>query len=379
MKFIAKTLFGLEDLLVQEIESLGGQNVIKLNRAVSFEGDLECLYKVNYLSRLALRVVKPILEFTAHNETVFYKRIKRYDWTKLFSPHQTFCIDSTVKSHFFRHSKYVALKTKDAIVDLFRLKHNGVRPSIDTRNPDFRINVHCFEKDFTISLDSSGESLHKRGYRQSNRQAPLNEVLAAGMIMLTGWDKKTTFYDPMCGSGTLITEAYSYAHNIPPRKNRNSYAFMKWADFDRRLWNSIVADNKVDHISAFPKFFATDIDRRQIAETRRLFDDLELDNINLSRKNFINSLPPKTNGIIVCNPPYGERLNDGEVIELYQSIGDTLKTNYAGWEAWFISSNKSALKRIGLRPSKKISLFNGSLECKFQKYEMYEGSKKRKE
>jgi len=333
LKYIAKTLFGLEEILVSEIEGLGGKNVEKLNRAVSFEGDLECLYKVNFWSRLALRVVMPIMQFTAHNETVFYKRIRRYNWTDLFSLDQTFCVDSTVKSEYFRHSKYVALKTKDAINDLFRLKHNDRRPNIDTRNPDFRINVHCYEKEFTISLDSSG---------------------------------------------TLLTEALSIAHNLPPRPRRNSYAFMKWADYDRGIWKSIVEESKKDHIPDFPKIFGSDVDRRQLDETQQLLDDIGFSKISLNRKNFINSLPPKASGMIITNPPYGERLGEGRVMELYQNIGDTLKKNYAGWKAWMISSNKDAIKKVGLKPSRKITLFNGALECKFQKYEMYEGSKKDK-
>ncbi len=370
-------MFGLEELLAQEIERLGGENVLQLNRAISFEGDLECLYRVNYWSRLAIRVVKPFLEFTAHNEVVFYKRLRRYDWTEMFSLDQTFCIDSTVKSDYFKHSKYVSLKTKDAIVDLFRLKNDGLRPSIDIKNPDFKINLHCRQKDFTLSLDSSGESLHRRGYRQSERQAPLNEILATGMILLSGWDKKTSFYDPMCGSGTLLTEAHAIVNNIPPRQGRERYGFMNWPDYNAALWNKIKGEKRASKGEIKVKIMGSDIDRTQYYETKSLFGNLGLDEIELSHQNFIDSTPPTDTGIIICNPPYGERLDEDDVEELYKRIGDTLKTNYSGWDAWIISSNRDALKRVGLRPSKKIILYNGSLECRFQKYEMYKGSKKK--
>ena len=378
MKFLAKTLFGLEDLLVSEILSLGGKNVQGLNRAVSFEGDLECLYRVNYESRLAIRILKPFLEFSAHNETVLYKRLRRYDWTQMLSLEQTFSIDSTVKSDFFKHSKYISLKTKDAIVDLFRLKNDGLRPSIDIKNPDFKINLHCNQKNFILSLDSSGESLHRRGYRQSDRQAPLNEILATGMILLSGWDKKKPFYDPMCGSGTLLTEAYAIANNIPPRQKRSSYGFMQWADFDLSLWQKVKAEADEKILRSQVKIFGSEIDETQYYETKSLLSELELSDIKLSHMDFVNSDPPATEGIIVCNPPYGERLDENDVELLYKNVGDTLKTNYSGWEAWIISSNKQALKRIGLRPSKKLMLYNGSLECKYHKYEMYKGSKKKK-
>ena len=378
MKFLAKTLFGLEVLLVKELEDLGGENVVQLNRAVSFEGDLECLYKVNYRSRLAIRVVKPFLEFTAHNEAVFYKRLRRYDWTQMFTLDQTFCVDSTVKSDYFRHSKYVSLKTKDAIVDLFRMKNDGLRPSIDIRNPDFKINLHCRQKDFTLSLDSSGDSLHKRGYRQSERQAPLNEILATGMILLSEWNKKNTFYDPMCGSGTLLTEAHAIAHNIPPRQNRELYGFMNWPDFDLSLWQKVKDEANAQINDDVVKIYGTEIDETQYYETKSLLTKLDLTGIEIKHSDFIDSSPPEKNGLIICNPPYGERLDEDDVEELYKELGDTLKTNYTGWEAWIISSNKTALKRVGLRPSKKLMLYNGALECKYHKYEMYEGSRKAK-
>ena len=379
MKLLAKTLFGLEALLATEIEGLGGTNVVSLHRAVSFEGDLECLYKINHWSRLAIRVLKPFLEFSAHNETVLYKRLKRFDWTKLFGLEETFCIDSTVSSDIFKHSKYLSLKTKDAIVDLFRLKNEGRRPSIDIRNPDFKINVHCRQNEFTVSLDSSGASLHRRGYRQNDRQAPLNEILASGMILLSGWDGTIPLYDPMCGSGTLLTEAFLIAKNYPPRMNREDYSFIKWEDYDAKLWFRI-REESLDMRKDIPlKLYGSDHNNGQLMETQSLINLLGYQKeITLDVKDFINSEPPYGEGLIITNPPYGERLDDGNIEEFYGQIGDTLKTHYSGWDAWLISSNKNALKKIGLRPSKKITLYNGSLECKFQKFEMYKGSRKKK-
>ena len=273
-KYIAKTFLGLESVLKKEIEACGGVNVEELNRAVSFEGDLKCLYKVNLTARTALKVLKPFLEFKAHNETVFYKRLRRYDWTKLIGLDQTFKVNSVVNSDQFRHSKFVALKTKDAIIDLFRLKYNNQRPSIDLEHPDFGIEVHCRGIDFVISLDSSGDSLHKRGYRQSNRPAPLNEALAAGMILLSGWNGEKPFLDPMCGSGTLLIEAFMIARNIAPRMNRLQYLFMNWSNYDRALWhqvrNEAILDsnqNKVD-ITGF------EIDSFLARDTGRLISSL---------------------------------------------------------------------------------------------------------
>ncbi len=397
MKLLAKTLFGLENVLVDEIKHLGGNNVEVLNRAVSFEGDLECLYKVNLWSRTALRVLKPIIEFSAHNETVLYKRTRRFDWTKLFDLDQTFAIDSTVYSELFPHSKYVALKIKDAIVDLFRYKYNSRRPSIDIKNPDYRINVHCRENEFTISLDSSGESLHKRGYRQSNQSAPLNEVLAAGMIMLSGWTGVKPFFDPMCGSGTILIEAIMIAQNVPPRMNRDRYAFMNWEDYDAQLWADLKIKGLDGKRNVDVSIIGHDIDGREARETQSLVNRLGYGKlIRINNCDFLNSEPPCDAGVIIMNPPYGERMASVSKLRpevsyalklqrrstinnlkgLYKGIGDALKKKYSGWDAWIVSANKDALKSIGLRPSEKHTLYNGSLECKYQKFEMYKGSKK---
>jgi putative N6-adenine-specific DNA methylase len=378
LKFVAKTIFGLEEILAQEITEQGGQNITKGNRAVEFEGDLEALYKINLWSRTALRVIKPFLSFSAHNETVFYKRLRRYDWTELIGLDQTFMINSTVNSDVYNHSQYIALKTKDAIVDSFRERYNGLRPSIDLEIPDVVLDVHCRGIEFTISLDSSGRSLHRRGYRQSMRKAPLNEALAAGMIMLSGWDKKTPLLDPMCGSGTILTEAYMIAQGIAPRATWERFAFMNWKGYDDALWKRILLGTLNAKKELETEIIGYDIDHEQIQETRELLTELGFEDIRLKRMDFTKSEKPLDEGTIITNPPYGIRLGEEEdVTELYKAVGDTFKQQYAGWTAWILSGNKQAIKRVGLRTSRKMTLFNGQIECKFHKYEMYKGSVKR--
>jgi len=374
VKYLAKTSFGLEEILAEEIKNLGGIEIEILNRAVRFEGDLECLYKVNLWSRTALRVLQPILEFKAHNETVLYKRLRRYDWTQLIDLDQTFKVEATVNSELFTHSKYISLKVKDAIVDLFRLKKDNRRPSIDFEQPDFVIDVYCKGSDFIISLDSSGESLHRRGYRQSHRRAPLNEVLAAGMILLSGWDPDTPLLDPMCGSGTILTEAYMIAKEIPPRRSREHFAFMNWTDYDKALWKRIELESLKGNDRKV-QIVGYDIDKDQAQETRELIAALEFDDIRLAPKDFFQSEKPFDTGMIITNPPYGLRIEDPDLGGFYKKIGDTFKQQYSNWKAWVLSGNKKALKKLGLRTSKRLQLFNGQIECKFHLYEMYEGKR----
>ncbi len=368
---------GLEELLVQEIIQFGGSDINILHRAVSFEADLEGLYKINLWSRTALRVIKPFLEFRAHNETVYYKRLRRFDWTELFDLDQTFRINSSVHSDVYTHSQYVALKTKDAIVDQFRMEYDQRRPSIDLENPDFVFDVHCNGIDFIISIDSSGTSLHRRGYRQSMRKAPLNETLAAGMVMLSGWDHKSPLLDPMCGSGTILTEAYLIAKNIPPRLDREQFAFMNWSNYDEELWQKI-KDEAYATINQNPiQLYGCDIDHNQIDETLDLITSLKMDReIKLEAKDFFDAEAPTLSGTIIMNPPYGMRIEEEDIMGFYKLIGDTFKKRYQGWTAWVLSGNKDAMKNLGLRTSKKITLYNASIESKYHKYEMYRGTKK---
>lgn len=379
MKLLAKTIHGAEQLLADEIKALGGTQIEILSRAVSFEGDHEVLYKVHIWSRTALRVLMPIHEFVAHNETVLYKRMRRYDWTSLIDLDQTFAISSVVNSYIFKHSKYVALKAKDAIIDQMRDKYDGQRPSIDVQNPDISLDLYCSDKKFVISIDASGDSLHKRGYRQAGRLAPLNEVLAATMVMLSGWQSDQPLYDPMCGSGTILLEALLIARHIPPRLHRTHYQFMQWADYDEELYRSIRREAVLSMTEDAPPIYGLEKNAKQVSETKALIKSLGYDKwIKIEVGDATTAQPPCEPGVMITNPPYGERVGSEDIIDLYKSIGDNLKKNYENWDAWIISGNKDAIKRIGLRTSRKLTLYNGSIECKYHKYEMYRGSKKSK-
>ena len=379
MNITVKTLFGLEQLLAEELTQLGARNIEVGNRVVLCEGDQRLLYSINLKSRLALRALVPILSFRAHNETVLYKRIRRHNWTELIDIDQTFAINSAIFSEIYTHSQYISLKVKDAINDQFRDQYDGRRPSIDLKQPDISIDVHCVGKDFTISLDSSGSSLHRRGYRQSKRVAPLNEVLASGMIMASGWNADSPLYDPMCGSGTLLIEAYNIGRNIAPGSSRDRFAFMNWPDYDAELWDELKEQAEKEISNTELHIYGSDINGVQINETIELLTELGYqEDIRLKQGNFTQLPAPYEHGTIVTNPPYDERIKSDDIIGLYKSIGDTLKEKYDGWDAWILSGNKAAIKRVGLRTSKKLTLYNRSIECKYHKYEMYRGSKKTK-
>lgn len=377
MKLLAKTLHGLEGLLAQELEALGASNIEPGIRAVSFEGDKEVLYKANYHSRTAIRILVPIFHFEARHEEMLYRKVLKFDWQQYLSLEQTFAIDAVVKSDYFTHSKFLALKTKDAIADHFR-KKTGERPNVDVELPDLRLNLHVSGSNCTISLDSSGESLHKRGYREMGHLAPINEVLAAGMLLLTKWEPGTPLYDPMCGSGTIALEAAMMASNMAAGHYRTSYGFTGWKDFDFRLWQRIKneAREQVKELTE-PCVFASDVSSKHLNLARKSAMAIGLSGaINFEQCDFLKLEPSTDPGIIVMNPPYGERLDDDNVEELYAEIGTHLKHNWSDFDAWIISSNKPALKRIGLRTSERHVLFNAALECKYHKYELYRGSKK---
>lgn len=372
---VAKTFRGLEHLLASEIALLGGTNVTKGTRVVSFEGDKELLYRVNFQARTALRVLVPFCEFNARDEDQLYEGAYSVDWTALLSITDTFAIDGVLNSPYFNHSKYIALRVKDAIADQFR-KRTGKRPSVDTVSPDIRINLHISGDKCTLLLDSSGESLHKRGYRESANQAPLNEVLAAGIIMLSGWDRKSPFIDPMCGSGTIPIEAAMMAYNIPPGIYRKQFAFEKWADFDNTLFSKIY-NQEYPEPEARPHIIGSDISSRAIDVSKRNAKNAFLGKkIDFRISSFDSLVPPDEAGVMITNPPYGERIKHDNLKAFHSVIGDVLKKHYAGYNAWIISSNLEALKFTGLRPERKIVLFNGPLECRLVKFSVYKGSKK---
>ena len=377
-KMIAKTFFGFEEILAKELQLLGAQEVEIGTRAVSFKGDKGFMYKANLSLRTALKILKPIYYFKATNDQNLYKGIQGIDWSKYIGENQTFVIDTTIHSDNFKHSQFVSQKTKDAIVDQFREK-TGQRPSIDKDFPDLRINIHIDRDQVSVALDTSGASLHHRGYRTATNIAPINEVLAAGMLLLSGWDGSSDFLDPMCGSGTLLAEAAMIACNIPANINRKEFAFEKWKDWDDDLFDQII-----DALMKRTKEFHHTIigyDKApsavQKAKDNVRNANLE-DYISIIQGDFFESKKKNTGPLhMVFNPPYGERLNI-ELERFYREIGDTLKNNYPNTNAWFITANLEALKFVGLRPSRKIKLFNGSLEARLVKYEMYEGSRKGK-
>ncbi len=379
-KMIAKTQLGLEEVLAQELRLLGAQDVSVLNRAVSFVGDLGFMYKANLCLRTAIRILQPIFQMTARRDVQLYEEAKKLEWDKYIDVNDTIAVNAAVHSDFFNHSHYVALKVKDAIVDYFRDKNKGKRPNVDVKNPDVRINLHISNDKCNISLDSSGDSLHKRGYRHVTNNAPISEVLAAGLILLSDWDRKSDFLDPMCGSGTLAIEAAMIACNIPPALHRKSFGFMNWKNFDDSLWG-MIKDSAMKKMSDFPgKIVACDRAFASIRKAEANIKDALLDDIiEVHRTNFIKKPYLFENkGVVLFNPPYGERL-EVDVNELYEQIGNTFKKNYAGCSAWLITSDMEAVKQIGLKHTRRIKLFNGKLECRFLKYEMYEGSKKNRE
>ena len=373
-RMIAKTLYGLEEILAKELIEIGANQLEIGRRMVSFEGSQELLYKANFLCRTALRILKPICSFKAKNPDAVYEQIKKVDWQQYISEKKTFAIDAVVNSEDFTHSKFVAYRAKDAIVDFFT-EQGLERPSVRINNPDIRIHLHISHTDCTLALDSSGESLHKRGYRQEETEAPLNEVLAAGMILKTGWKGSSNFVDPMCGSGTLLIEAALIALNIAPGVFRDKYAFEKWDDFDAELFEQISSDDSLEREFAF-KCYGSDISPKAIAASRQNIKNAGLSSyIELKVLPFEQMTENPGKGILVTNPPYGERLNPVGLLDLYAKIGERLKHIFPGYDAWIISSFKDGFDKIGLKPSEKMKLINGSLDCEYRKYELFQGKR----
>jgi putative N6-adenine-specific DNA methylase len=372
-KFHAKTLKGFEPLLVEELTALGASRTELGNRGVTFYGGRALLYRVNLASRLSLRVLLPLMRFEASDTDSIYRRVKRYDWSLHMDNKTTFAIDAVVYSPLFTHSQYVLQIVKDAIVDRFREKTN-LRPSINRENPDILINVHISGKWVTLSLDSSGGSLHKRGYRRGNFEAPLNEVLAAGMVMLAGWKGETPFLDPMCGSGTLAIEAALIAASIPPGIFRKQYGFENWKDFDRELLEHVVNGLRTEK-EVEVSITASDVDPAAVALTRQQVKEMDLERlITVEERDFTTTSASREGTTLIMNPPYGERIKPENIEALYGSIGSTLKHNYPGSDAWILSSSKKALGKVGLKPSGKQVLFNGPLECTYVNYKTFKGN-----
>ncbi len=376
---VAKTLFGFEELLAKELVQLGARDVKTGVRNVSFSGDTGFMYKANLGLRTAIKILKPIKSFRVVNEQDLYDQVYKMKWDEYLESTGTLAIDATVHSEVFTHSLYIALKTKDAIVDKFR-NTTGVRPNVDLQFPDLKINVHIDRQQCTLSLDSSGDSLHKRGYKTATNIAPINEVLAAGMIMLSGWDGQTDFMDPMCGSGTILAEAAMIACNIPPNLMRKEFAFERWKDWDVELFEKIEESLLSKTRDFHHKITGYDKSPSAVSKAKENIKNAHLDEfITIKHEDFFKTQKAGEEKLhMVFNPPYGERLENLNAEEFYSNIGDTLKQGYPNTDAWFITSNLEALKFVGLRPSRKIKLFNAKLEGRLVKYDIYEGSKKAK-
>jgi len=371
-EMIAKTFQGLEEVLARELEELGATDIEIGRRAVSFRGDKEMMYRANFCLRTAVRVLKPIAHFEAGDADAVYDAVKAIDWTNYLDLDTSFAVDAVVYSQTFRHSKFLSYKVKDAIADFFR-ERTGKRPNISVTSPDIRLNIHVAETDCTLSLDSSGDSLHLRGYRVATCAAPLNEVLAAGLVKLSGWDMQSTLIDPFCGSGTIAIEAALMARNIYPGIFRKEFGFEKWKDFDRdlldRIYNDDSAERPFDH-----KIYASDINLPTLEGAMANAKSAGVsDIIEFTQKDFRQFEQPEMPATIITNPPYGARLTPPDLLGLYKTIGERLKNAFKGGEAWVISSRYEIFDNIGLRPSVKLPLYNGSIECEFRKYVVFDG------
>ncbi len=371
-ELIAKTFMGLEHVLAKELTEMGANDVQIGRRMVSFRGDKEMMYRANFQLHTAIRILKPISHFKARSADDVYEAVKKIDWTQHLDLDKTFSVDSVVFSEEFRHSKFVSYKVKDAIVDQFR-ENTGKRPNISVANPDIRLNMHIAEDQCTLSLDSSGESLHRRGYRQESVEAPLNEVLAAGMILMTGWHGETDFIDPMCGSGTLLVEAALIARNMAPGLFRKEYAFEKWPDYDKDLFDRIYNDESQER-EFNHHIYGYDIDIKAVNTARMNVKAAGLtQDITVEEQDFKDFTQPKEKSIIVTNPPYGERISTPNLLGTYDMIGERLKHQFLNNDAWILSYREECFDKIGLKPSIKIPVFNGSLECEFRKYQIFDG------
>ena len=377
---VAKTMMGLEEVLADELRAMGAQQVEILPRAVSFVGDMRLLYRANYCCRTALAILKPFATFEANNDQELYDQVYRIRWEKILDVDCTFMIDSTTSGEIFTHSYYAALKTKDAIVDRFR-RNFGPRPSIDTENADYKFNLHIRDNQVTLLLNSSGESLHKRGYRQAVGVAPINEVLAAGIIQLAGWKCDCNFYDPMCGSGTFLIEAAMLANRIPAQYYRgDNFAFKRWKEFNLGEWKSVKEqeNRRIGSLDFEYDIWGNDLDLTVLQQAEKNLEYAKLHHdVMLYNGSFEDQDPPEGRTLIVTNPPYGERIKVEDLNAMYELLGDVFKRKYGErCEVWLISSDFEALKHIGLKPSKKIPLLNGQLDCRLVQFQLYEGSLK---
>ncbi len=379
IKMIAKTFEGLEEVLAKELRDLGAEDIDLIKRGITFTGDKRLLYLVNYNCRTALRVLVPVASFRASTETMLYDGVRQVPWEKWLDFRGKFAVDSVISYSQFKHSGFVSLKAKDAIVDRFRDKF-GKRPDVSNNDPDLRVNVHLFKDECTVSIDSSGASLHLRGYRKAQTEAPMNEVLAAGLVLLSGWDRKTPFVDPMCGSGTILIEAALLAGNVPSGYYRPLFGFERWKDFDRRLWDQVKRECEEKIVEPGVPIRGYDRDEKAIGACQENIEEAGVeDYVTVEQAEFSTATPPFRQGFMLTNPPYGERIKVEDLKQFYKELGDVLKQKYTGYTAWLLGSDEESLKFIGLRPNRRIRVMNGPLECRFVRFEVYEGKKGRED
>lgn len=373
-EMVAKTFHGLEEVLAEELRALGAVNVEPGRRMVSFEGDLAMLYRANMCCRTALRILKPIYKFIARDSDELYEMVKEFDWTRVLSLDKTFSLDTVSNSDEFTHSRFVTYRVKDAIVDFFKDKYGpDKRPGVRLQDADVMINVHISGERVTLSLDSSGESLHKRGYRVAQTEAPINEVLAAGIILKSGWRGDCPFVDPMCGSGTFLIEAALIGAGIMPGIYRKRFAFESWPDFDADLFDSIYNDESSER-DFTAKIYGADISPKAVAIAEANIKQAGVGRyIDLRCKGIAQWDEAPADGILVTNPPYGERIGSDDMEGLYRTIGNRLKHVFVGYHAWIIGYREEYFNKIGLTPSVKETLYNGSLECELREYVIFDG------
>lgn len=370
-ELIAKTFQGLEEVLAQELIELGANDVQIGRRMVSFSGDQEMMYRANFCLRTAVRVLKPISHFRARNADDVYKAVKEIEWNEFLDLDTSFVVDTTVYSTEFRNSKFVAYKVKDAIVDYF-MEREGKRPNISVSNPDLRLNIHIAEESCTLSLDSSGESLHLRGYRTATVDAPINEVLAAALIKMSGWKFDCDLIDPFCGSGTILVEAALMARNIYPGVFRRKFGFENWKDFNPELLSSIFDDDSNERTFEH-RIIGFDINLRAVEAAQANAKAAGVaDLITVEQREIRNFTHPESPALLITNPPYGERLRPEDLSDIYRTLGEKLKREFQGGEAWVISSREELFDSMRLRPSFKVPLQNGSLDCELRKYVTFE-------
>ena len=381
MYLTATTQFGLEEVLADELRQLGATVDYVGSRAVEFQGSQQLLYEAVLWSRTAMRLLRPFADFDAPDERALYDEVFAIDWLRYLQPDQTFAITAVVNKSSFEHSLYVAQLTKDAIVDQLR-ERTGRRPSIDTKNPDIRLHLRMLENEVILSLDAAGDSLHRRGYRQGTNEAPLNEVLAAGLVLLSGWDKKSPLIDPFCGSATILTEAGLLAQRMAPGLfHQGKFGFENWPDFDAELWQRVRAQAAAQRLEAPQAYLAgSDLDPRVIEQAQANVAAAGLDEcIRLAVRDVRDAAPPHNQppGVLLTNPPYGERIGEeAQMDALYKTLGDTLKTSFQGYEAFMFTGNLEAAKRIGLKATRRTPLFNGPIDCRLLKYELYGGTRR---